>query len=347
MAITVQDCIVVAPADTGRLEALLRASYLPQAAERGLQLQGMHYSPPVLTANSPVTLWLRWAVADPQAWWAMRARAGCASVLAFWREVDTFCLRRERVYLTADAAPTLPAANGAPAPAGGIRGYRETAQLALRNPEDDSLEQRLASAVAGVAGLERAVLGRNLAPEYAAGHYTWDLHFVDRAAADALLQGKQWAKQVAPLLERHCSAVHAFGLEHIDGGVRAPALQQGVKRTAFFRLLPAIEADTAARFERDLLEMPLHLPQILNWRLSRARPAAWSRSDLAPWTYVWEQDFADLEGLTGPYMLHPHHWSHIDRWFDPESGEQIVDTGISHAFNLFTTAVLGAELVPA
>jgi len=31
-------------------------------------------------------------------------------------------------------------------------------------------------------------------------------------------------------------------------------------------------------------------------------------------------------------MVHPHHWAYIDRWFDPESGVQIIDTALCHAF---------------
>jgi hypothetical protein len=74
--------------------------------------------------------------------------------------------------------------------------------------------------------------------------------------------------------------------------------------------------DQSSRFEADLLEMPAHIPQILNWRLSRALPLPWNSAKCAPWTYVWEQEFESLDDLLGPYMLHPDHWAYIDRWFD-------------------------------
>ncbi|MEZ5569322.1 MAG: hypothetical protein R3E54_13430 [Halioglobus sp.] len=81
------------------------------------------------------------------------------------------------------------------------------------------------------------------------------------------------------------------------------------------------------------LDMPLHIPEICNWRLSgRARHhGAALRMRLGA---MWEQEFAHLEDLTGPYMINPHHWGHVDRWFDPESGVQAIDARLSHAFSL-------------
>ncbi|MCB1844642.1 MAG: hypothetical protein KDI09_16895, partial [Halioglobus sp.] len=96
---------------------------------------------------------------------------------------------------------------------------------------------------------------------------------------------------------------------------------------------------------RDLLDMPLHIPEICNWRLSRASPAPWCRAEDAPWSYVWEQEFAHLEDLTGPYMINPHHWGHVDRWFDPESGVQAIDARLSHAFSPLGSSLLALEAV--
>lgn len=87
----------------------------------------------------------------------------------------------------------------------------------------------------------------------------------------------------------------------------------------------------------------MQIPEILNWRLSRAEALPWNQSDVAPWTYVWEQEFAKLEDLLGPYMTHPHHWAHIDRWFDPESGIQAVDTRLSHAFSPLQESLIAKE----
>lgn len=342
--ITVQDQIVVAPGDLGRLESMFESQYLPGAEARGLRFREKQVSPPVITAAGPLTLWVRWDVPDAGAWWAMRAQSGCAEVYAFWQAVDAFCLSRERRYLVDPAVDSLPAVSAESESRFELRAYRETAQLALKDADAD-LEAALAPLLKELPGLDKSNLARNLAPEYAAGHYTWDLLFADAKTAAKTRQSSCWTDGVLPLLERHCDAVHAQALDHLDGGIRDRAMAGGVKRTAFFRLLPGVGPDTAARFERDLLEMPRHIHEIRNWRLSRARPAAWIRAATAPWTYVWEQEFADLEGLTGPYMTHPHHWAHIDRWFDPESGGQAVDVEISHAFNYFESGILDLELM--
>ena len=51
-----------------------------------------------------------------------------------------------------------------------------------------------------------------------------------------------------------------------------------------------------------------------------------------PWTHVWEQRYDALDGLMGDYMMHPYHWARVDRWFDPESPDWIVDTHLCHSF---------------
>ena len=88
------------------------------------------------------------------------------------------------------------------------------------------------------------------------------------------------------------------------------------------------------------------IPEILNWRLSRARVLPWDNAGVSPWTYVWEQEFASLDDLLGPYMMHPHHWAHIDRWFDLESGVQALDVNLSHAFCPVAQSILSAEATP-
>jgi hypothetical protein len=181
-----------------------------------------------------------------------------------------------------------------------------------------------------------------MSPDYAVGDYTWDLLYPDAATAEAARQSKVWKQQILPALDEYCVARHALTLEPIGSGLRRPGISGAVKRTAYFRMLPGTE-DRVSRFEQGLLEMPAQIPQILNWRLSRARVLPWDNASVSPWTYVWEQEFASLDDLLGPYMMHPHHWAHIDRWFDPESGVQALDINLSHAFCAVPQSVLSAE----
>src|SRR5690606_36679405 len=105
---------------------------------------------------------------------------------------------------------------------------------------------------------------------------------------------------VLPALDRYCTARHALSLSTVAAGARSPGIANAIKRTAFFRMLPGTSADQAQRFEQDLLEMPAQIPQILNWRLSRASALGWHDAPCAPWTHVWEQEFAALDDLLGP-----------------------------------------------
>lgn len=102
----------------------------------------------------------------------------------------------------------------------------------------------------------------------------------------------------------------------------------GIYRALLLSLRPGTAAAAAERFERETLAMPRYIRSIRAWRLSRVQ---WS-SGARPWSHVWEQRYDDLEGLSGPYMMHPYHWAHVDRWFDPESPDWIVDTHLCHSY---------------
>jgi hypothetical protein len=58
------------------------------------------------------------------------------------------------------------------------------------------------------------------------------------------------------------------------------------------------------------------------------------------WTHVFEQEFTDVEGLMGPYLMHPIHWAVVDRWFDPECPEVIIRNPVCHSFCTITVPVL-------
>lgn len=196
---------------------------------------------------------------------------------------------------------------------------------------------------AKLPGIEAFSFEHNIAPDYAAGDFTLDLLFPDAASAEEARQSALWTNTIAPAISQHCTTCHALGLLTLEAGARKPSLKNAIKRTAYFRLLPETSETSARRFEQNLLEMPMQIPEILNWRLSCARTLPWHHSEQAPWTYVWEQEFARLDDLLGPYMTHPHHWAHIDRWFDPESGAQTVDTHLSHAFSPLRESLIGKE----
>lgn len=109
-----------------------------------------------------------------------------------------------------------------------------------------------------------------------------------------------------------------------------------VYRTLLLRVAPETDDATIARFEADLQLMPKYVRTITAWQLSRVEHAT---GDSA-WTHVFEQQFTDVDGLLGPYLMHPIHWAYVDRWFDPESPDVIVRDRVCHSFCRTDTGVL-------
>lgn len=109
-----------------------------------------------------------------------------------------------------------------------------------------------------------------------------------------------------------------------------------VYRTLLLRVAPGTGSGTIARFEADLRLLPRYVRTITAWQLSRVENA----TGASKWTHVFEQQFADVEGLMGPYLMHPIHWAWVDRWFDPECPEVIVRDRVCHSFCRSDTAVL-------
>ncbi len=141
-----------------------------------------------------------------------------------------------------------------------------------------------------------------------------------------------WSARVAEMdaLLSESPVAHVDGAEYQGGaaGIAAPDATGSVYRVLLLRVAPNTSRATVERFEEDLLRMPRYLPGIRSWQLSRVTRG----TGLAPWTHVWEQEFTDLDALTGPYLMHPVHWAHVDRWFDPECPEMIVRDRVCHSF---------------
>lgn len=351
--VVVQDQINLAAADLPRLRRLVEERYLPAARARGLILMDSGISPPLALGRQTNTLWLRWQLADIGAFWTMRAMAGMdAGVAAFWAEVDGFCPARQRDFLRPEGLADAPLP--APQPVAPFltqpRGWRETAQLHLRPKADAATQEALEAALARITelpGVLDAHLGRNLMVAHGAGHYTWDVRYESAEAATAAKATPLWSQDLGPLLAREVATIECLGLETVGAGSRQPDLAAGIKRTALFRLLPGVSPEKRAAFEQGLLEMPAYIPEIVNWRLSRAMvPSAADTPARPEWDYVWEQEYTNLEGLNVAYMIHPHHWAYLDGYFDPESGRQMVETRLCHAYCPLQPSILGRESIP-
>jgi hypothetical protein len=182
---------------------------------------------------------------------------------------------------------------------------------------------RLSSLAADVQGVHASRAGLHLRGSVGGGDATWDV------IADAHVE-------VTTLLDRAPFAVtDAVALAPIAGAVvETPA--PVVKRTLLLRVRPETERDTVRRFEADLTAMPQHIRSIRSWALSRAD----AERHPTEWTHVWEQEYQTVDGLRVDYMSHPHHWTLVDGWFDPELPGSIVEPDLRHLFYESPTVVL-------
>jgi hypothetical protein len=99
---------------------------------------------------------------------------------------------------------------------------------------------------------------------------------------------------------------------------------------------PETSTNDITAFEDELAMMPRYVPTIVAWQLSRVDHAVGTSG----WTHVFEQEFTDVDGLMGPYLMHPIHWSVVDRWFDPETTDMIVRDRVCHSFCELANPVL-------
>ena len=199
----------------------------------------------------------------------------------------------------------------------------------------DDVKAALDRAVAASPMVARHLLEPMLPGSRGGGDLLWHLQFRDEAARQECIRQSHWRGEVTALL-RSMPCVDSAVYEPGRGGVHQPGIANGVYRTLLLKIEDGTPAETTARFERELAAMPDYIDTIRNWTLSRVSEGGGQ----LPWTHVWEQEYATLEGLTGLYMMHPYHWGFVDRWFDPEMAGRIVAIPKCHVFCRFHASVL-------
>jgi len=204
------------------------------------------------------------------------------------------------------------------------------------------LARLLQASLNGLLEAEDVLLQPTLPGVYNGGDYLWHLRFPDEAAYRQTLADGRWRRGVDDVLadRDRIAAVDSVAYPAGRRGGKSPG--QGVYRVLLLstervgRPASSPSAGTLARFEDELCAMPDYIASIRRWQLSRVTDAAGARG----WTHVWEQEYADLQGLQGPYMMHPYHWGFIDRWFDPENPDWIVDPHLCHTFCALDRALI-------
>jgi hypothetical protein len=169
---------------------------------------------------------------------------------------------------------------------------------------------------------DHAVVARTLPGSRNGGDILMHLRFADEGQWPAVAGDLEGILSEPPV-------THVDGAEYRGIPQSAEQPSQGtVYRTLLLRVAPDTDETTIARFENDLRLLPRYVSTIIAWQLSRVESAIGQ----SPWTHVFEQEFLDLDGLMGPYLMHPIHWACVDRWFDPECPDVIVRDRVCHSF---------------
>lgn len=150
-----------------------------------------------------------------------------------------------------------------------------------------------------------------------AGHVVWRMVHESEAAANAAMLAPAWRGAVLPLTDT--AEVTGVGYRLTR---KAPSPGgTTIWRALLFSCLPHADPALVRELEERTLLLPKYVPEIRAWGLNRA---AWSEGR-KPIHFVWEQEYDDIAGLTGPYMETPVHWGLVDAWFDSDCPEFVVD----------------------
>jgi hypothetical protein len=320
------DRVVTAPGCAQAFIDAYLSGYAPGARERGMDLRDVLVSPPIRFDDRPNIVTITWSLPSPQAWWQMTWQGRPDPTVAhWWEEIADLVVERSRsVASRADdldgAEPPAPLPD---APSGNavvgvtrlldvVESERERILSALRNAADAS-------------GALRAVVEPTLPGSRNGGDILVHLRFQDQHS---------WDESDFDDVLSDPAITHVNGVTY-----RGTPLRRGngtVYRALLLRVPPDVSADDVATFERELAMMPRYVPTIVAWQLSRVDDAVGTTG----WTHVFEQEFTDVDGLMGPYLMHPVHWAVVDRWFDPETTDMIVRDRVCHSFCELTNPVL-------
>lgn len=210
--------------------------------------------------------------------------------------------------------------------------FKLTKLITLMPDTGESERRRMAAALKGAIRTTPQVVQGLVAPTgpgcVNGGDILWHVQFRDeRAYRDALLQ-PAWRSTENLLDVGYVAHIDCVAYAQEAFALREPGLGDGIYRALLVRLRPGVASGKVRRFEREMREMATYVGAIRNWGFSRVIESRGARA----WDYVWEQEFADAGALAGPYMNHPYHFGWIDRWFDPESQDWILDTRLCHSF---------------
>lgn len=211
-----------------------------------------------------------------------------------------------------------------------VIGFSSEADEAARSTLQAALRQ---------AGATSRVKGATVQPTLPGVYNGGDLiaRFVFDTPSDlAAWHASSEGQAIADSLADPALAATLERVEYEGGRSGGTSEGSGLYRVALFCANRNPTAERLEAFGRQTLTLPRHVRSIRRWQLSDVGNVSGSR----PWTHVWEQEYTDLDGLNGPYMMHPAHWAHVERWFDTEYPDHLVDRVLVHSFCAFAAPVI-------
>lgn len=207
--------------------------------------------------------------------------------------------------------------------------------IGVQDAARDTFGRALREATESLPGTLSSLAAPTLPGVYNGGDFLWRVSFADRAAAEAAMAGEAGRAIAALVVGDTVTTLEEadFATGHAGGAAQAPS---GLYRVALFCANRNPTPERLDAFARDTRVMPDHVRTMVRWELSQAERV----TGALPWTHVWEQEYPDRAGLEGPYMIHPVHWAHVERWFDTEYPDYLVDRRLVHTFCALDRAIL-------
>jgi hypothetical protein len=192
----------------------------------------------------------------------------------------------------------------------------------------DRMVHLLNGEAAALPGVVSALAGRTLPRALNGGHLMWRVAFGSEEDYWACRASSRWRSQIAPALSPATGVTLDSIAYHVDvSDVSAGRSGEGIWRCLVLSVTPNAPVEHVRQFEKDLLLMPSQVSAIRNWAFGHVASSEGHRR----WSCVWEQEFDDIAGLEGEYMMHPIHWGLVDSWCDLECPQHIMDAYLIHA----------------
>ena len=196
--------------------------------------------------------------------------------------------------------------------------------------EKAALVDRIRALGAQASVAADSLVATDLPPNRNGGDIIWRMEFGSDAHYEALVGSPDWISATEALQEQPAwGSAETFTFEPLAVGERGIWQRGGLYRLLVLTLDEGTPQALRQQFEAEMAATPAYVSTIQRWNFGRVRESA---PGSRRWDYLWEQEFADITGFRGEYMLSPYHWGYLDRWYDSENPARIVDPHVGNSF---------------